>query len=217
MTFSPRSPRVARAALVSVDPLLPPPNLVVFQYNPDQLTRTIHPLTAAADAEKGDVLRLRGPVQETIRIDAELDATDQLEVADKTATTLGLLPALSALETLVYPRSLVEITNQVLSALGAIELIPAPAPLTILVWNAARILPVRLQDFTITEEAFDTKLNPIRAKITLNLKVLTYTDLGLLTPGGALFMVHQIAKEALAIVSVASGVASGGIPLPPRI
>jgi hypothetical protein len=217
MSFSPRSPRVAHAALIGVDPLSPPPDLVVFQYNPDQLTRTIHPLTAAADAERGDVLRLRGPVQETIRLDGELDATDQLEAADGIATSLGLLPALAALETLVYPRSSVMFANQILSAVGVIELIPAPAPLTILVWNAFRILPVRLQDFTITEEAFDTKLNPIRAKITLNLRVLTYTDLGLLTPGGALFMAHQIAKEALAIVSLASSVASGGIPLPPGI
>ena len=219
MSFSPRSPRVARAALIGVSPLSPPPNVVIFQYNPDQVTRTIHPLTAAADAEKGDVLRLRGPAQETIKLDGELDATDQLEVGDPTATTLGLLPALAALEMLVYPPAALMLANQVLSAIGVIEIVPAPTPvqLTILVWNAARILPVRLQDFTITEDAFDTNLNPIRAKITLNLRVLTYSDLGLLNPAGALFMVHHVAKEALAKLSLASVVASGGIPLPPGI
>lgn len=216
MSFSPRSPRVAHAALVSVDPILPIPNLVVFQYNPDQLTRTIHPLIAGADAEKGDVLRLRGPAQETIRLDGELDATDQLEAANPIATSLGLLPQLSALECMVYPKALVEIANQVLSTLGVIEVIPTPMPLTIFVWNAARILPVSLQDFTITEEAFDTNLNPIRAKIGLSLRVLTYTDLGLLSPGGALFMAHQVAKEALAALSLVSTAAST-IPLPPGI
>ena len=189
----------------------------MFQYNPDSLTRTIHPLTAGADAEKGDVLRLRGPVQETIRLDGEIDATDQLEAGDKDTIKLGLLPALAALEILVYPRSGVMMLNQALSAAGVIEIIPAPAPLTFLIWNAARILPVRLQDFTITEEAFDTKLNPIRAKVTLNLRVLTYTDLGLLTTGGAFFMAHQVAKEALANLSQASVAAYGGFPLPPGI
>lgn len=213
MTFSPQSPRTGHAALVSVDPILPIPNLVVFQYNPDQLTRTIHPLTAGADAEKGDVMRLRGPAQETIRMDGELDATDQLEGANPIATTLGILPQLSALECMVYPKAIVEIANQVLSAVGMIEVIPTPMPLTILVWNVARILPVRLQDFTITEEAFDTHLNPIRAKVSLSLRVLTYNDLGLFSPGGAIFMAHQVAKEALAAVSLVNTVASG-IPLP---
>jgi hypothetical protein len=217
MSSSPRTPKIARAALVSVDPLSPPPNLVVFQYNPDQLTRSIHPLTAGAEAEKGDVLRLRGPVQETIKLDIDLDATDQLEAADGVATRLGLLPALSALETLVYPKAAVMIANQVLSAIGVIEVIPPPAPLTLLVWNAARIVPVRMQDFTITEEAFDVALNPIRAKVSLSLRVLTYTDLGLLTPGGALFMAQQIAKEALAVVNLASAASSVDVHLPPGL
>jgi hypothetical protein len=217
MSASPRTPKIARAALVSVDPLLPPPNLVVFQYNPDQLTRSIHPLTAAGEAEKGDVLRLRGPVQETIKLDIDLDATDQLDAADGVATRLGLLPAISALETLVYPKAAVMIANQVLSAVGVIEVIPPPAPLTLLVWNAARIVPVRMQDFTITEEAFDVALNPIRAKASLSLRVLTYTDLGLLTPGGALFMAQQIAKEALAVVNLASAASSVNVHLPPGL
>ena len=213
MSFSPQSPRVAHAALVSIDPIAPVPNVVVFQYNPDQLTRSIHPLVAGADAEKGDVLRLRGPAQETIRMEAELDATDQLELPDPLAVTSGILPQLSALECMVYPRSEIEIANQALAAAGVIELIPTPMPLTILVWSALRILPVRLQDFTITEEAFDTLLNPIRAKVDLNLRVLTYTDLGLTTPGGALFMAHQIAKEALASLALGSAV-TAGIPIP---
>jgi hypothetical protein len=216
MSFSPESPRVAYAAIVSIDALLPIPNVVVFQYNPDQLTRTIHPLTAGADAEKGDVLRLRGPAQETIRLEAELDATDRLEAGDPIASTVGILPQLASLECMVYPKAAIEIVNQALSAAGVIEIIPTPAPLTILVWNAARILPVSLQDFTITEEAFDVNLNPIRAKVSLSLRVLTYADLGLLSPGGALFMAHQVAKEALAAVSLVSTAAST-VPLPPGL
>ena len=216
MSFSPRTPRVAHAALVSIDPIMPPPSLVVFQYNPEQVTRTIHPLIAGTDAEKGDVLRLRGPAQETIRMDGELDATDQLETGVGLATLTGILPQLAALETMVYPKAAVAIVNEVLSALGMIELIPTPMPLTILVWNQFRVLPVMLQDLTITEDAFDTRLNPIRAKIGLSLRVLTYTDLGLLSPGGALFLAHQLAKERLAALSLAATSASG-VPLPPGI
>jgi hypothetical protein len=213
MSFSPQSPVIAHAALVSVDPVAPVPNVVVFQYNPDQLTRTIHPLVAGADTEKGDVLRLRGPAQETISMDGELDATDQLEIAEPNAVVSGILPQLAALEGMASPRSEVEIINQALALAGVIEVIPTPMPLTILVWNRSRILPVRLQDFTITEEAFDATLNPIRAKVSLTLRVLTYTDLGLASPGGALFMAHQVAKESLASRSLAA-TASAGIPAP---
>lgn len=216
MSFSPRVPRIAHAALVSVDPLFPIPNLVVFQYNPDQLTRSFHPLVAGADAERGDILRLRGAAQETIQMDGELDATDQLETADGLATTSGILPQLASLELMAYPKAAIVIANEVLSALGVIELIPTPMPLTVLVWNQYRVLPVMLNDFTVTEEAFDTRLNPIRAKLGLSLRVLTYTDLGLLSPGGALFMAHQIAKERLAALNLAA-TSAAGVPLPPGI
>lgn len=209
MSFSPQSPRIAHAALVSVDPLVPIPNLVVFQYNPDQLTRSIHPLTAGAEAERGDLLRLRGPAQETIQMDGEIDATDQLEATDPIATSTGILPQLSSLELMVYPKAAVAIANEVLALVGVIELIPTPMPLTILVWNQYRILPVMVQDFTITEEAFDSNLNPIRAKVSLSLRVLTYTDLGVLSPGGALFLAHQIGKERLASLNLAATSAAG--------
>jgi hypothetical protein len=41
------------------------------------------------------------------------------------------------------------------------------APLALFVWSQHRILPVRVTDFSITEEAFDPALNPIRAKVSL--------------------------------------------------
>ena len=72
------------------------------------------------------------------------------------------------------------------------------------------MVPVRLTDLSITEEAFDPSLNPIRAKASVGLRVLTYEDLGLLTSGGALFMVHQRAKEAMASIG------GGAIPTLPR-
>ena len=52
------------------------------------------------------------------------------------------------------------------------------APLTLFVWSKSRIVPVRLTEFSVTEEAFDAELNPIRAKVSLGMRVLSVDDLG---------------------------------------
>jgi hypothetical protein len=200
MSTFPQSPRVLRGALVGVDPTNPLASVVVFQYNPDTLTRTITPQTSGTQGTGAttEAVRLTGPPQETIKLDITVDATDQLERGAAPATEVGVLPQLAALELLVYPKSAIVIANEVLLRMGVIEIIPPEAPLTLLVWNDQRVLPVRITDFAITEEFFDPALNPIRARVALSLRVLTYRDLGLLSVGGALFMAHQVAKEVLA-------------------
>ena len=212
MSTFPGSPRLQRGALIAMDPLNLPASVVVFQYNPDTLTRTISPQAAGEGADKGEVLRLKAPPQETIKLDIEIDATDQLEQAKAPATSMGIYPTLASLEMMLYPKSAVAIANEVLLNFGIIEVIPQEAPLTVFVWGSKRVIPVRLTDLSITEEAFDPNLNPIRAKASLGLRVLTYQDLGLLTPGGALFMAHQMAKEAMATIG-----GSGAIPTLPNI
>jgi hypothetical protein len=195
------SPQVLKGAIIGLDPANPLASIIVFQYNPDTMTRTIKAQTTSSDnADKGEALRFKGPPRETIKVDVEIDAADQLETADAIATTVGLHPTLASLEMLLYPKSATMIANEVLAAVGIIEIIPPEAPLTLFVWGAMRILPVRLEEFSITEEAFDTILNPIRAKVTLSLQVLNYQDLGLASVGGSLFMVHQIAKEVMATI-----------------
>jgi hypothetical protein len=72
------------------------------------------------------------------------------------------------------------------------------APLTLFVWSKHRAVPVRITDFSVTEEAFDPLLNPIRAKINLSLRVLSVNDLGFKHRGGSLFMSYLKNKEALA-------------------
>lgn len=200
MTTFPGSPRLVKGAIVALDPFNPLASVIVFQYNPDTVTRTVTAQASGDNPDQGEALRLKGPPQETIRLDVEIDAADQLEKAEFPATTMGVYPTLAALEMLLYPKSALVFANEVLAALGIIEVIPPAAPLTLLVWGLKRVLPVRLTQFTITEEAFDPALNPIRAKISLELSVLTYQDLGLLSPGGALHMAHQVAKEAMATI-----------------
>jgi hypothetical protein len=171
-----------------------------------------------AGAESGDrleALRLKGPPVETIKLDAEIDATDQLEVADSTATQLGLYQQLAALETIVYPSSSQLQANNSQAQSGTLEIAPMESALTLFIWSKNRILPVRLTDFSITEEAFDPNLNPIRAKVSLGMRVLSVTDLGFDHKGGNLFMTYLQQKEQFAARSTAGSFSTlgiGGIP-----
>src|SRR5579862_1380752 len=200
MTTFPGSPRLLKGALVGIDLFNPLASLIVFQYNPETMTRRLQAQTlGGGEGNRTEALRLKGAPIETITLDVEIDATDQLEKADGVATSLGIYPQLSALEMLIYPKSAVVIANTALMALGTIEVVPPVAPFTLFVWGPKRVLPVRLSDFSIAEEAYDVNLNPIRAKVSLGLRVLSYNDLSVLDPGYYVFLAHQVAKEAMAV------------------
>jgi len=207
MTSFPNSPRLQKGAIIGLDPFNPLASVTIFQYNPDTMTRTITAQTTGGDADRGEALRLKGPPQETIKLDVEIDATEQLERGDGIAGSMGVYPALAALEMLLYPKSALVIANEILLNIGVIEVIPPEAPLTLFVWGVKRILPVRLTELSITEEAYDPNLNPIRAKVSLGLRVLNYHDLGLLSVGGTLFMAHQIVKEVMATIGSVGNIA----------
>lgn len=214
MTTFPGSPRLQKGAIIGLDPFNPLASVIVFQYNPETLSRTLS-VQSTEGQNKGEAMRLNGPPEETIDLDLILDAADQLELAKAPATSMGIYPALSALEMLLYPKSSSVIANGVLSAVGVIEIIPPEAPLTLFVWGAKRVLPVRITQFTINEENFDPNLNPIRATVKLTLRVLNYQDLGLLSVGGSLFMAHQVVKEVMATISTVGDVsAKASLSLP---
>jgi len=210
MSFSPRSPRVTRGAIVGFDLFNPVASVVVFQYNPDTVTRTLEPQTGGQQGARVEVMRLAGAPIEKIDMDVEIDATDQLEEGDGVATSLGIYPQLSALEMLLYPKSALVIANSIALAIGTIEVIPPEAPFTLLVWGAKRVVPVKLNQFKITEEAHDVNLNPMRAKATLQLQVLSYNDLSLTHPGYSVFLAHQIVKETMAVVGSVGNLARLG-------
>jgi len=197
----PGSPRVLKGGIVLLDPdsfAVLPNGVIVLQYNPDTLTRTLKIKGAEEGGDRSEALRLTGPPVETIKLEAEIDATDQLEVPDQVTLQHGIAPQLSALETLIYPASATLQNNYALSQQGALEIMPALAPLSLFVWSANRIVPVRLTDFSITEEAFDPSLNPLRAKVSLGLRVLSIDDLLFSDKGGSLYMAYQRQKESLA-------------------
>jgi hypothetical protein len=193
------SPRLQKGAILTFDPMTGIPlNKIMLQYNPETLTRSLKPQSVGEEPDRSEILRLKGPPVETIKCDVEIDATDQLANSDTTAVTLGIQPQLAVLELLVYPSSILLIANEILSLLGTIEILPMESALTVFAWSKSRITPVRITDLQITEEAFDPALNPIRAKVSLGMRVLSINDVGFLTPAGALYMIYQITKESLA-------------------
>ena len=215
MTGTPLSPRMLKGALVGMDPFNPVASIIVFQYNPDTMTRRLEPRTNSGDGERAEPFRLSGPPKETITLSVEIDAVDQLADENPLALASGISPTLSALEMLVYPKSALVVANAVIAAAGGIEVIPVDGPMVLFVWGPTRVLPVRVTGISITEDAFDTLLNPIRAKVELTLLVLSYHDLGVASPGGALFMTHQITKELLASSNIFNSAADlgGGLKL----
>jgi len=215
MTTFPNSPHLLKGALIGLDPANPLASVIVFQYNPDTMTRSLQARsTGSADGgDRSEAFRLSGPPRETITLNVEFDAADQVDQPGA-QTTFGVYPALSALEMLLYPKSAVVIANTALALLGNIEIIPPEAPPTFFVWGPQRVLPVRLTGFSITEQAYDALLNPIQAKVDLSLYVLSYADLKLSNPSYYIFLAHQIAKETLATSNVVSGVQNLGVPFP---
>lgn len=217
MSTFPGSPRLLKGGIVLIDPQTGAvKRIIALQYNPDTLTRTLQIKSVGAETpDRSEALRLKGPPVETLKVDAEIDATDQLELGEGQATQVGLHPQLAALELIVYPTSAQLNANNQLAQSGTLEIAPMESPLTLFIWSKNRILPVRLTEFSITEEAFDPNLNPIRAKVSLGMRVLSVDDLGFDHKGGNLFMTYLQAKEQLAASSPNATFGTlgiGGIP-----
>ena len=211
----PRSPRILKGALVAYQ--LPDllPTVIIFQYNPEQLTRSLQARTATGGG-RGDAQRTDGPPEESISLSIEIDAADQLERSDAPTLAVGLHPVLAALELLLYPSFPRVIANQALAAFGSAAILAEPAPMALFIWGPARVLPVRVGSLSITEQAFDSLLNPILARAELGLKVLTYRELEISNPGYWVYMASFTQKEVLAALNLvqASISVAAGVSLP---
>lgn len=197
------SPRILKGGLVILAPGGASVRRVVpLQYNPDTLTRSYQVQGAGGDggAERAQPFRLKGPAIESIRLEAEIDATDHLEFPDanRAASEAGIGPQLAALEALVNPSSDELLAHDALADGGTLEVVPPEAPLVLFVWSRNRVVPVRVTEFSVTEEAFDPALNPVRARVSLGLRVMSTEDLGFKHRGGQLFLGHLRTREQLA-------------------
>jgi hypothetical protein len=217
MSAFPGSPRILKGGIVLLDPLTSAvlsQRMIVLQYNPDSLSRTLQTQAAGGDGhDYSEALRLKGPAVETLKLEAEIDATDQLEDPDRNpaAVQVGILPELALLESLVYPASAQLQSNNALLDAGELEIVPMQAPLALFVWSQSRVMPVRITELSVTEEAFDPALNPTRAKISLGLRVLSVDDLGFAHKGGGVFMGYLQRKEQLAARGPAAGMGQLGL------
>lgn len=202
MTSFPNSPKLVKAGLVLVDAeTATVQRTISLQYNSDTLTRRFQTQETGGDGSyRVEPTRFKGPAVETYSLDAEIDATDQLEFPSQNPSTgeFGIQPQLALLEALVHPTAAQLQTVDSLASSGTLEIAPMLAPLVLFVWGKSRIVPVKVTEFSITEEAFDPALNPLRAKVSLGLRVLSVDDLGFSSKGGSLFMTYLQGKETLA-------------------
>lgn len=210
------TPRLVKGGLVILAPgggaVL---RMVSLQYNPDSLSRSYQVQGVGGDGggERAQPYRLKGPAVESIKLEAEIDATDALQFPQNNAAAVayGVAPELATLEALVNPSVAELLAHDALASSGTLEIVPPEAPLVLFVWSAQRVVPVRLTEFSITEEAFDAALNPIRAKVSIGMRVMTTDDLGFAHKGGQIFVNHLRRREALAAKAGAASLASLGI------
>jgi len=219
MTSSfPGTPRVVRGGLVLVDPSSGSVRRVItLQYNPDSMSRTLQVQGVGDNGARSEALRLKGPAVETIKLEAELDAADQLEYPKQNPDTVqfGLHPQIAALESLLNPSVSDLVSQNTLAQNGVLEIAASEAPLVLFVWSAQRVVPVRVTEFSVTEEAFDPALNPIRAKLSIGLRVLSVEDLPFSHKGSTVFLGYLQRKELLSAKAPSAGLAAlgiGGIP-----
>ncbi|MET7788389.1 hypothetical protein ACWD9K_24940 [Streptomyces sp. 900116325] len=210
-------PKPIRSGIVVVDPERgTPQRIIVLQFNPDTLERSLAPQSAGGSGDAGgggsggdrnEALRLKGPAEESWKFTAEIDATDQFEVAAPD----GIHPQLATLEMLVQPTSaqLREASRR--TQKGTIEISPIEMPLTLFTWGSKRVMPVRLTELSINESAFDVNLNPIRASLGIGMKVLSVSDLPAGHRGADLYLAHLAQKEQLAAAARGGRLAELGL------
>ena len=203
--------RTRRAALVMIE--TEPVRFdraVAFQYNPDRVQRKIAASAAAGAEQGGEALRLVGPPTETLTLELELDARDVLggEAEHAKVAEHGVRHQIAALESMLYPSRERLRRNHRQARRGVLEIVAAESPLTLLVWSRDRVVPVKLVDLGVTEEAFDPELRPERARLEISMRVLSVADLGFEHRGADVYLRHHGAIERLA------GVGSISTPSP---
>ena len=210
------SPKLIKGGLVVLDVATGAvKRTIALQYNPDTLTRSyqVQGVGGEGGGERAQPFRFKGPAIESIKLEADIDATDFLEHPEQNANAVqfGIAPQVAALESLVNPTSRELLAQSEQSQSGMLEILPPEAPLVLFIWSASRVVPVRVTEFSVTEEAFDVALNPIRAKVSLGLRVMTTDDLGFDARGGSIFLNHLRTREALARRTGAASLQSLGL------
>jgi len=194
----PRNIPLLKGALIAIDDSGGSRTTVPFQYNPETLRRSLRPNeVGTAEGDRSTAVRFTGAAVEMVSLEAHLEAVDQRTVSSL-AAGYGIHPQLAALELFLYPSTAeVKRYESTLSS-GSIDVVPPLAPRVLFVWGPHRVVPVRLSSMAVTEEFFDTNLNPVAATVALEMRVLTYSDVFSDNPDYSLFLSHQKNLETMA-------------------
>lgn len=166
MSSTPVRSKAIKAALIAVDPsvktLTNSATVFAFQYNPEQLTRSL----SYFNADGTPMLEAKAPPAqgspvEFFNLALELDAADQLEHPEQNSIVAqnGLAPALATLQSMMTSSA------------------ESTAKVVLFWWGPNRLLPTRLVSLKVVEQAFDLGLNPIRASIDICLRVIGLGEL----------------------------------------
>jgi hypothetical protein len=189
------------------------PNIVVFQFNPTQVSRTpAIPRRPQPCANAGATAAKQQPCppSESMSFTLRVDATDLLAQGNPIAAASGILPTLSALEMLMVPQSSLSLNLLSLSgSSGSHESPPSSLPTVLFFWGPVRIFPVAITSLSVTETEYDTLLNPIRADVSVNLDILQPNQLAGDTLGNAAYNYSQGVKETMAALNLAFAVQFG--------
>ena len=218
------SPLVIKGALVALlkdDFVGFTPSVVLFQFNPQKLSRTLHPYDAASTEGRDAVAPGVQPFDpnETINLEIEMDAADGLERYWPLQTAYGVQPRIAALEKMTLPShgligDVLGSVSDLREAYGAPPLLAQPErpslPITLFLWGRARFVPVRISAYSVEEQFFSPILFPLQAKVKVTLQVLTpaafacVNDDPIAKFAKAVYSLNRLQQDALATLHTAN-------------
>jgi len=208
-----------RGALIEygTDLIGPIPNIVIFQYNPESLSRTLQIPPRPTGPSQRETAQAGERTFEKITFKAHFSAANLLDEGKVLGELFGIGPQLAALEKMVLPSSkLAGLIGAAIDAIGdalgggagqdpPAQPIPREKyPRILFIWGLTRVLPVTIDSMSISELEYDSILNPLRAEVDITLSVISVDDCSddVLAKGALEF--STIAKEALAIANLAN-------------
>jgi hypothetical protein len=206
------TPPLVKAGIVLLDPASGRVTRIIpLQYNPESLTRSFQVQAPGEGADRSEALRLRGLSVETLKVEAAIDAADLVGTGEENLDELGIHPQLAVLEGLIQPLAEQLQSNNELAKLGTLEIVPMQSPLVLFVFGKNRVVPVQVTELSVTEEAFDPNLNPLRAKVSLGLRVITVDDVGFEHQAGSLFMTYLQQRQSFGALARGASLSTLGL------
>jgi hypothetical protein len=196
------------------DFLGPIPNVVIFQFNPETMTRTLLIPPRAVNATQRETSQAGEPAYERFTITTTFSAADQHNSSNPIGILFGVGPQLAALEAMVFPVQtpgglLGAAVDSIGSALGGDSGPPPTQPVprvqtprVLFIWGVTRILPVIIESMTITEQIYDGMLNPIEAQVSIGLAVISPCNCCDDVIGKGALAYSQMASDTMATVNL---------------